>query len=143
MEFNKNRELALNTTQIISTIIAFIITSAIVYFFKQRQLYLSLTNLYSNSTISNKGSIGQFIIYNQGNSVEENIRIELNPNIQVLLLSTDSSILQFEKNVISIELLHKKSKVSCMLLVENDQPLSVNEIQSFYSKETKDRKSVV
>lgn len=127
----------MDTTEIISALIVFVITSAILYFFKQKQLYLSLTNLYSNSTISDEGSICQFIIYNQGNSIEENIRIELNPNLQISLLSSDSSILQFENNVISINLLHKKSKASCMLLVENDQPLSLNEIQSFYSKETK------
>lgn len=127
----------MNTTQIISTVIAFVITSIIVYFFKQRQLYLALTGLYSNSTISEKSSIFQLTIYNQGNSVEEDIKIELNPNIPISLLSSDNSMLKYENNTISINLLHKKSRTSCMLLVENDNSLALTDIQSFYSKNIK------
>lgn len=129
----------MNFTQIISALVVFIITSIIAYLFKKRQLYLALTNLYSNSTISDKGTICQLTIYNRGNSVEEDITIELNPNIPISLLSTDSSMLTHENsnNTISMSLLHKKSKASCMLLVENDSSLTLSDIQSFYSKDTK------
>lgn len=120
--------------QIFSGFLLFLITSSILYFFRVKQLYLSLTNLYGKSTISDHSSICQITVFNRGNSVEENIKIELNPNYNVSLLAYESSNLHIDNNVISLDLLHAKSQTSCMLLVENEKSLTLSDIQAFYSK---------
>lgn len=120
--------------QIFSGFLLFVITSSILYFFRVKQLYLSLTNLYGKSTISDHSSICQITVFNRGNSVEENIKIELNPNYNVSLLAYESSNLHIDNNVISLDLLHAKSQTSCMLLVENEKSLTLSDIQGFYSK---------
>lgn len=90
------------------------------YFYKAKQLYVVATQLYNTSFLSDKGTIAEIIIYNQGNGVEENIKLKLSPELKIdILASSSDDINLINNNVFHITRLHARSHISLQLLVEN------------------------
>lgn len=89
------------------------------YIFKRRQLYVVTENLYRTSEISNKGTLCEISIFNRGRLIEEDIRVSLDNSLKYELVAFNDSNMSLEKNIIKINRLYKKSKVSVLLLVEN------------------------
>lgn len=105
---------------IIGGLFLFVLTSVVMYFYKAKQLYVVTTQLYNTSFLSDKGTITEIIIYNQGNGVEENIKIKLLPELKIdILASSSDDINLMDNNVFHIMRLHAKSQISLQLLVEN------------------------
>lgn len=105
---------------IIGGLLLFVLTSVVLYFYKAKQLYVVATQLYNRSFLSDKGTITEIIIYNQGNGVEENIRLKLLPELKIdILASSSDDVNLMDNNVFHITRLHAKSQVSLQLLVEN------------------------
>lgn len=105
---------------IIGGLFLFVLTSIVMYFYKVKQLYVVATQPYNTSFLSDKGTITEIIIYNQGNGVEENIKLKLLPELKIdILASSTDDINLKDSNVFYITRLHAKSQVSLQLLVEN------------------------
>jgi len=116
----------------------FVITSIIAYLFRMRQLYVSSPKLFRHAHISSSGSLSELIVYNKGNQVEEDILVELDPELKGELLASSSSNVSFEKSIMKIERLHKGEKTSAILLIDNGM-LDSTKIISVSSKGTKGR----
>lgn len=105
---------------IIGGLLLFVLTSVVMYFYKAKQLYVVAIQLYNRSFLSDKGTITEIIIYNQGNGVEENIKLKLVPELKIdVLASSSDDVNLMDNNVFHITRLHAKSQVSLQLLVEN------------------------
>lgn len=105
---------------IIGGLFLFVLTSIVMYFYKAKQLYVVATQLYNTSFLSDKGTIAEIIIYNQGNGVEENIKLKLSPELKIdILASSSDDINLINNNVFHITRLHARSHISLQLLVEN------------------------
>lgn len=111
-----NQEIIL---KILITIISSLVMIFLTYIFKRRQLYVATENLYRTSEISNKGVLCEISIFNRGRQIEEDIKVSLDNSLKYELLAFNDSNMSLDKNVIKIARLHKKSKVSVLLLVEN------------------------
>lgn len=128
------------TQEILLKLLVGIISSFIVifltYIFKRRQLYVVTENLYRTSEITNKGVLCEISIFNRGRQIEEDIKVSLDNSLKYELLAFNDSNMSLDKNVIKIARLHKKSKVSVLLLVENGD-FSFNQILQADSKTQK------
>lgn len=111
-----NQELIL---KILVGVISSLIMISLTYIFKRRQLYVAAENLYRNSGISNKGILCEISIFNRGRLIEEDIRVSLDNSLKYELVAFNDSNMTLENNVIKVARLHKKSKVSVLVLVEN------------------------
>lgn len=111
-----NQEIIL---KILVAIISSLIMIFLTYIFKRRQLYVVTENLYRTSEISNKGTLCEISIFNRGRLIEEDIRVSLDTSLKYELVAFNDSNMSLEKNIIKINRLHEKSKVSVLLLVEN------------------------
>ena len=111
-----NQELIL---RILVTVISSLVVIFLTYIFKRRQLYVATENLYRTSEISNKGILCEISIFNRGRQIEEDIKVSLDNSLKYELLAFNDSNMSLDQNVIKISRLHKKSKVSVLLLVEN------------------------
>lgn len=99
--------------------VLFIVTSILTYLFKMRQLYAVSPKLFRVTPVSQDGSLCEVIIFNKGNQTEEEVRIDIDPELSLELLASNSSDLILEKSTLSINRLHKGNEVSALLLVEN------------------------
>lgn len=124
--------------KILVGLLVFVVTSIVAYLFRMRQLYVSSPKLFRHAHISSSGSLCELIIYNKGNQVEENILIELDPDLKGELLASSSSDTSFEKSIMKIERLHKDQEASAILLIDNGV-LDTTKIISISSKGTKGR----
>ena len=122
--------------KIVLGIVLFAITSIIAYLFRMRQLYLAVSKLYRHAALADKGSITELVIYNKGNHVEEDILIQIDPNLKGQLLASSTTDLKMHDSTITINRLHTASDISLVLLVEHGV-LEKNKIFSFTSKATK------
>lgn len=111
-----NQELIL---KILVGVISSLIMISLTYIFKRRQLYVAAENLYRNSGISNKGVLCEISIFNRGRLIEEDIRVSLDNSLKYELVAFNDSNMTLENNIIKVARLHKKSKVSVLILVEN------------------------
>lgn len=111
-----NQELIL---KILVGIISSLIMIFLTYIFKRRQLYVATENLYRTSEITNKGTLCEISIFNRGRLIEEDIKVSLDNSLNYELVAFNDSNMSLDSNVIKISRLHKKSKVSVLLLVEN------------------------
>ncbi|MDY6451287.1 hypothetical protein [Acinetobacter faecalis] len=111
-----NQEIIL---KILIAIISSLVMIFLTYIFKRRQLYVATENLYRTSEISNKGVLCEISIFNRGRQIEEDIKVSLDNSLKYELLAFNDSNMSLDKNIIKISRLHKKSKVSVLLLVEN------------------------
>ncbi|MHA3056831.1 hypothetical protein ACX1NT_02745 [Acinetobacter sp. ANC 5584] len=111
-----NQEIIL---KILVGVISSLIMISLTYIFKRRQLYVIAENLYRNSGISNKGILCEISIFNRGRLIEEDIRVSLDNSLKYELVAFNDSNMTLENNVIKVARLHKKSKVSVLILVEN------------------------
>jgi len=111
-----NQELIL---KILITVISSLVMIFLTYIFKRRQLYIATENLYRTSEISNKGILCEISIFNRGRQIEEDIKVSLDNSLKYELLAFNDSNMSLDENIIKIDRLHKKSKVSVLLLVEN------------------------
>lgn len=105
--------------KIIIGFVLFIVTSVLTYLFKMRQLYAISPKLFKFSPISKNGSLCEVIIFNRGNQVEEEIRIDIDSALKIELVASNSSDLVVENSTLSINRLHKGDEISALLLVEN------------------------
>lgn len=105
--------------KIVVGLILFAVTSALGFLFKLRQLYVVVPKLYRHSTVADKGSLCEVIIYNRGKQVEEDIHIQIDPDLKCELLATSSTGITLTGSLIKLDRLHKASDVSAILLVEN------------------------
>jgi hypothetical protein len=117
-------------------VVLFTITSIVAYLFRMRQLYIVSAKLFRHAPISKSGSLCELIIYNKGNQVEEEIQVELDPEISAELLASSSGDITLEGSIMKIERLHKGSEASAMLLIEN-VVFERSRIMAFSSKATK------
>jgi hypothetical protein len=84
-----------------------------------RQLYAVSPKLFKVTPISENGSLCEVIIFNKGNQVEEEIYIDLDPELKLELLASDSSDIKLNQSTLSINRLHKGEEASALLLVED------------------------
>lgn len=122
--------------KILIGLILFIVTSVVAYLFRMRQLYAAAPKLYRHAPISDKGSLCELIVFNKGNQPEENIQVELDPDLKIELLASSSSDINMDGATLKIERLHKSCEASAMLLVETGV-LDATKILSVSSKATK------
>lgn len=122
--------------KIVIAVIIFSITSILAYLFKLRQLYVIVPKLYKHAPITNKGALCEIIIINRGTQVEEDISVDLVPDLSYTLIAGSSSELELNGTSIKIRRIHKKSEESAILLVENGN-FDVSKIISASSKATK------
>lgn len=127
-----------NLERVLIGLILFAVTSVLAYLFRMRQLYVAVPKLFRHAPISNTGSICELIVYNKGNQVEEDIVVELDPELKCELLASSSSNISFERSSLIIDRLHKGAEASAVLLVENGL-LDATKIISTSSKATKGR----
>ena len=125
-----------NFEKVIIGIVLFAVTSIVAYLFRMRQLYVASPKLFRHAPISKNGSLCELIVYNKGNQVEENILVELEPELKGELLASSSSDISLEGSTMKIERLHKGEEASAMLLVENGL-LDATKIIGITSKGTK------
>lgn len=125
-----------NLERVLIGLILFAVTSVLAYLFRMRQLYVAVPKLFRHAPISNTGSICELIVYNKGNQVEEDVLVELDPDLKSELLASSSSNISFARSTLKIDRLHKGQEVSAVLLVENGL-LDATKIVSISSKETK------
>lgn len=125
-----------NLEKIVAAILVFIITSVLAYLFRMRQLYVLTPKLYKHAPISTNGSLCEIIVFNKGNQVEENIKINLDPDLKAELLASSSADIKLSGSIIEIDRLHKGSEASAILMVEHGF-LNSTRITSFSSKGTK------
>ncbi|WP_312051048.1 hypothetical protein [Acinetobacter schindleri] len=130
-----NQELIL---KILITVISSLVMIFLTYIFKRRQLYIATENLYRTSEISNKGILCEISIFNRGRQIEEDIKVSLDNSLKYELLAFNDSNMSLDENIIKIDRLHKKSKVSVLLLVENGD-FSYKQILQVDSKTEKGR----
>ncbi|WP_143684468.1 hypothetical protein [Variovorax sp. KK3] len=100
-------------------ILLFIITSITAYLFRMRQLYATSPKLYRHASISRDGSMCEVLVYNRGNQVEEDIRVDLPPELKCELIAASSPNISCKESALKIERLHKWQSASMLLLVEN------------------------
>ncbi|MDA3807442.1 MAG: hypothetical protein PF440_05930 [Thiomicrorhabdus sp.] len=105
--------------KILIGITLFVVTSVIAYLFRMRQLYVVAPKLYRHASISEQGVLCELIVFNKGNQVEENIKVELDPDLNVELLAANSDDILLKNSTLNIERLHKGKDLSVMLLIEN------------------------
>lgn len=117
-------------------LVLFIVTSVLAYLFRMRQLYAAAPKLYRHAPISDAGSLSELIVFNKGNQAEEDIKVELDPDLRIELLASSSSDISMDGATLKIERLHKGSEASAMLLVETGV-LDAAKILSVSSKATK------
>lgn len=122
-----------NLEKIIIGIVLFAFTSTIAYLFRMRQLYAVVPKLYRNSSISKDGAICEIVVHNRGNHIEEDIRVELDPELKSELLASSSTSASLVGSQIKIDRLQKGGNVSAILLVENGI-FSASKIASVTSK---------
>lgn len=125
-----------NFEKIIAGFLLFAITSVVAYLFRMRQLYVAMPKLYRHASISKDGSLCELIIFNKGHQVEENIQVEIAPELKAELLASSSTDISFEGSTMKIERLHKGCEASVIFLVENGL-LDPTKISSVTSKSTK------
>jgi hypothetical protein len=124
-----------NFDNILAGLFLFIITSVLAYLFRMRQLYVVTSKLFRHASISKDGSLCELIVYNNGNQVEENIKVNLNPELKAELLACSSKDIKFNDSIMEIDRLHKGCEASAILLIENGV-LSYEGISSISSKGT-------
>lgn len=117
-------------------LVLFIVTSVVAYLFRMRQLYAAASKLYRHAPISDAGSLCELIVFNKGNQAEENIQVELDPDLKIELLASSSSDIKMDGATLKIERLHKGCEASAMLLVKTGA-LDAAKILSVSSKATK------
>lgn len=100
-------------------VLLFVITSITAYLFRMRQLYATSPKLYRHASISNGGSMCEVLVFNRGNQAEEDIRVDLPPELKCELLASSETGVSLASSSLQIERLHKFKSVSVMLLVEN------------------------
>lgn len=100
-------------------IFLFVITSITAYLFRMRQLYATSPKLYRHASISRDGSMCEVLVYNRGNQVEEDIRVDLPPELKCELVAASSPNISYKDSTLKIERLHKWQNASMLLLVEN------------------------
>lgn len=125
-----------NFEKVVIGLVLFVVTSIVAYLFRMRQLYVASPKLFRHAPISKNGSLCELIVYNKGNQVEENILVELDPELKGELLASSSSDISYERSTMKIERLHKGEEASAMLLIENGL-LDATKIISVSSKGTK------
>jgi len=108
-----------NFEKVIIGLVLFVATSVVAYLFRMRQLYAAAPKLFRHAPISKDGSLCELIVYNKGNQVEENIQVDLDPEIKGELLASSSSDVTLVGSTMKIERLHKGCEASAMLLIEN------------------------
>ncbi|HSY28204.1 MAG TPA: hypothetical protein VK832_11915, partial [Burkholderiaceae bacterium] len=59
--------------------------------FKSKQLYLVIPRLFAFSALTDKGTIIEMQVFNKGRSSEEDVHIDLPPNITYELIAADLS----------------------------------------------------
>lgn len=111
-----NQELIL---KILVGVVSSLIMLFLTYIFKRRQLYVVTENLYRTSEISNKGILCEISIFNRGRLIEEDIKVSLDNSLKYELVAFNDSSMSLDNNIIKVNRLHKKSKISVLLLVEN------------------------
>jgi len=124
--------------KILIAVFCFVITSVLGYLFRMRQLYIVVPKLYKHALIAGKGSLCEIIIYNKGKQVEEDIRVEIDPDLKCELIAASSNEMEFERSVIKLPRMHKGSENSAILMVENGI-LDFSKIMSISSKNAKGR----
>lgn len=117
-------------------LVLFVVTSIVAYLFRMRQLYAAAPKLFRHAPISKNGSLCELIVFNRGNQVEENIQVDLDPELKGELLASSSNDITLEGATMKIERLHKGCEASAMLLIENGL-LDPTKIISVSSKGTK------
>lgn len=122
--------------KVIFGLVLFAATSIIAYLFRMRQLYATMPKLFRHARVSKDGSLCELIVYNKGNQVEEDIKVEIDPELKGELLASSSSDISFEDTILKIERLHKRSEASAILLIENGV-LDASKLVSVSSKDTK------
>lgn len=117
-------------------LLIFAATSFLAYLFKLRQLYVVVPKLYKHAPVTNKGALCEIIVINRGSQVEEEVSVDLVPDLSYTLIAGSSSELELIGTAIKVRRIHKKSEESAILLVE-DGTFDVSKIISVSSKATK------
>jgi len=127
-----------NFEKILIGLVLFAVTSIIAFLFRMRQLYVAVPKLFRHAPISNEGSLCELHVYNKGNQVEEDIQVNLDPELKGELLASSSGGISLDGAILKVERLHKGTEVSVVLLIEKGL-LDFTKIISVSSKGTEGR----
>ena len=108
----------------------------VAYLFRMRQLYVAVPKLFRHAQISRDGSLCELLVYNKGNQAEEDIQVNLDPELKGELLASSSNDIVLNGATLKIERLHKGTEASAVLLIENGV-LDASKIISVSSKGAK------
>lgn len=104
--------------KIISGIAIALIVALIVYVFKIKQLYLRVPRLFGYGGLTGKGKLVEMQAVNRGRSMEEDVHIDMPPNLTYELIASDHTDVKLENNKIVLSRIPPKTEVSMILLAE-------------------------
>lgn len=95
--------------------------------FKSKQLYLVIPRLFAFSALTDKGTIIEMQVFNKGRSSEEDVHIDLPPNITYELIAADLSNATVDKFAVVLPRIPPLSEASVIVLAEAKiEPSSTN-----------------
>ncbi|MGM1342327.1 hypothetical protein [Morganella morganii] len=86
--------------------------------FRKRQLYLACWNSLRNTNLSNNSCTINGSIYNKGKDKEKNVEISMPSGFKISLVSSDYNSIKSDNNVITIDRVLPKQKISIIALIE-------------------------
>ena len=105
---------------IISGLVFPIIIVVLSWLFKVRQLYLVVPKKYNYGALRGKGNVVELNIFNRGRSIEEDVHINLPPDIECDIIAADSPDISINDKFIKIDRLTPSTEISMIILVEGN-----------------------
>lgn len=98
-----------------------LVVALIVYIFKIRQLYLLVPKMFGHeNALSSKGKIVEIRVWNRGKAMEEDVHVEMPPQLSYTLLASDQAGMKLDSNRLTLARLSPLSEASAVLLAEGE-----------------------
>ena len=97
--------------------------------FKLKQLYLVVPRLFAFSALTDKGTIIELQVFNRGRSSEEDVHIDLPPNISYELIAADLSNASIDRFAVILPRIPPLSEASVIVLAEAKTEPSASNIK--------------
>lgn len=88
--------------------------------FRQRQLYLIIPRLFDYSPFSEKGRVIELVIINRSWFMEESLRMEMPPGVNIELLASDVAGVKLDNNQLLLDRLPQRTEAKFVFLVEGN-----------------------
>ena len=121
---------------LIVTVVSGLITAALIWFASQRRLYVVVPKLFAHSSLASKGRTIELTIINRGYRSEEDIRIELDPNLNYEQIASTDPAVKLTDSAVQIERIPANDEVTVLILAERGR-FGKKSIAKISSKECK------